>query len=203
MRKREMLAFVIAVAVFAYLAISITLTGNVSWDQEVREELAEGRSQGAVEVLNALTIVGDTGPVVGILVVLLIALTAMKRWKSAILLFVSLAVAFLSNQLLKALFARERPPGIALIEVDGYSFPSGNAMIAVAFYGFAGYLFWSSAKSPATRRVVCIITVLLVLLIGISRIYLGIHYPSDIAAGYALGIVIFMLMIAWNRRWAS
>lgn len=85
---------------------------------------------------------------------------------------------------LKLLFMRERPDILRLIAIDGYSFPSGHSIISVAFYGYFATYFMKNANQ---KLPMIFISLFLILGIGFSRIYLGVHYFSDVMAGYALG----------------
>ncbi|MEB3100412.1 phosphatase PAP2 family protein [Ferviditalea candida] len=115
-------------------------------------------------------------------------LSLRKKWE-AFLLLTGLFGSWLANSLLKLIFERPRPGIGRLADASGYSFPSGNAMISIAFYGFIAYLIMQGAagKNPAAKKTVLLSAVLFILLIGLSRIYLGVHYPTDILAGYAAG----------------
>lgn len=91
---------------------------------------------------------------------------------------------------LKYLFARSRPAGEAFTVASGYSFPSGHAMIALAFYGFLAALLLRHGKGSRQAWVKAIALYILVLLIGLSRIYLNVHYLSDIVAGFLFGTIV-------------
>lgn len=109
------------------------------------------------------------------------------KWE-AVVLFSSLAGGWLLNMVLKHAFQRTRPDIQHLIEVGGYSFPSGHAMISTAFYGMLGYLIWLSMRERAKPAwPVILLTLCLVFFIGVSRVYLGVHFPSDVVAGFAAG----------------
>ncbi len=109
------------------------------------------------------------------------------KWE-AVVLSSSLAGGWLLNMVLKHAFQRTRPDIQHLIEVGGYSFPSGHAMISTAFYGMLGYLLWLSLRERSkTAWPVIVLTVCLVFFIGVSRVYLGVHFPSDVIAGFAAG----------------
>ena len=92
------------------------------------------------------------------------------------------------NNLLKFLFKRERPIDLMLINETGYSFPSGHTMAACVFYGFIIYLINKSNYSRNIKLTINISLSILIILIGLSRIYLGVHYASDVIGSYLVGI---------------
>jgi undecaprenyl-diphosphatase len=102
-------------------------------------------------------------------------------------ILILLAVVFCTpilNRLLKLYFHRARPDFHRLIEIGGYSFPSGHAMNAFSFYSILAFLLWRHAPSRLARTAVILVSTFMVLAIGTSRIYLGVHYPSDIVGGF-------------------
>lgn len=109
------------------------------------------------------------------------------------MLEVNLIGAWLLNELLKAMFRRPRPEVLRLAAAAGYSFPSGHSMVTFALYGFLAFLMWwlSRGHRPGvSRRRLLLASVaagVLVFLVGWSRVYLGVHYPSDVLAGFAAG----------------
>lgn len=105
-------------------------------------------------------------------------------------LFTCIAVTsgWLLNDLFKELWMRPRPPGEAFTYATGYSFPSGHAMVSMAFYGFLAYVVLSQGGEKG--KVGAAALGLLVFLIGISRIYLNVHYPSDVIGGWLLGFLV-------------
>lgn len=107
-----------------------------------------------------------------------------KRREAAGMLIANVAgVGF--NEGLKYVFRRRRPDIHRLIPVHGYSFPSGHSMGSVIFYGMLSYFICRKIESTLVRMFVCTISSFMVLMTGISRIYLGVHYPSDVISGYA------------------
>ena len=104
----------------------------------------------------------------------------------------------LLNHIFKKIVQRPRPTGYRLIEEDGYSFPSGHSMISAAFYGFFIYLIFKNVKNKYLKWGSISLLSLLICLIGISRIYLGVHYTSDVMAGFVISIsylVIFTSIV--------
>jgi undecaprenyl-diphosphatase len=107
---------------------------------------------------------------------------------------VNLLAGSILNEVLKNIYGRQRPDILRLIEITGLSFPSGHSMAGMSFYGFIIYLCLKFGKG-AWRYIAVTLLSVLILLIGISRIYLGVHYASDVLAGFSLGIVWLAVFI--------
>ena len=97
------------------------------------------------------------------------------------------------NLLLKNIVERPRPEGYRLITETGYSFPSGHSMISAAFYGLIIYFIWKNVKDKKLKYISCTLLGILIVLIGISRIYLGVHYASDVIGGFTISIVYLII----------
>ena len=100
---------------------------------------------------------------------------------------------------LKLLFMRERPDILRLIPIDGYSFPSGHSIISVSFYGYLMTYFIEHSK----KTILFIPGIFFILGIGLSRIYLGVHYFSDVLAGYSLGALTLGIGSILRRKWGN
>jgi membrane-associated phospholipid phosphatase len=101
---------------------------------------------------------------------------------------------------LKHLFGRARPLIPLLEEARGLSFPSGHALMSVTFYGLMIYLIWHNVKNPLLKWTSIGSLSVLVLLIGFSRIYLRVHYPTDVMAGFAMGFLWLVISISLINR---
>lgn len=138
-------------------------------------------------VMKVITNIGSPPVMIGFALVAVVLLLVKKHFWDATMVGTALAGSWLMNELLKGLFQRTRPDAARLVEVTGYSFPSGHAMVSFALYGMLAYLIWINLTSGCLRTVSTLAFALLVVAIGISRIYLGVHYPSDVLAGFAAG----------------
>ena len=110
------------------------------------------------------------------------------RWYSIKVPVIALGSISL-NLILKFLFDRERPIIPHLVKSYGLSFPSGHAMISASFYGLLIYLVWVNVKEPFLRWTLVVALAIFILLIGFSRVYLHVHYASDVLAGFAAGLL--------------
>lgn len=109
---------------------------------------------------------------------------------------VVLLVAGGLNRWMKAIINRPRPSAEHFVEAGSMSFPSGHAMSSIVFFGFLIYLVWRLVVTGWIRWLLSIVLALLILAIGFSRVYLGVHYPSDILAGYTAGGACLALFIS-------
>lgn len=110
---------------------------------------------------------------------------------------INLVAIFTSNFIVKNIIRRDRPIDINLIIENGFSFPSGHSMVSFAFYGFIIYYVYCSHLSKLGKTIIISILTLLVLMIGLSRIYLGVHYASDVIGGFVLALVYLIIFIKY------
>ena len=102
---------------------------------------------------------------------------------------VNLVCVVALNTVLKFIVQRPRPDGFRLITESGYSFPSGHSMVAMAFFGLLIWMVWRYHRHDVMRVVWCVCFGLVIVMVGVSRIYLGVHYASDVLAGFCVSLV--------------
>ena len=125
----------------------------------------------------------------------ILCIICIKNRKYKIMLPVNLIVIASLNIILKNVFVRQRPNELRLIEETGYSFPSGHAMASTAVYGLLLYIVFREVKNKKIRNIACILLAILIFIIDMSRIYVGVHYASDVIAGTCLSIAYLILFI--------
>ena len=133
--------------------------------------------------------------------IFIIALTALlviaiKNKKIGLSIFTNLVIITVLNQLLKRILQRPRPTEYRIIQETGYSFPSGHSMISMAFYGYLIYLIYRYVKNKYIKWISISLLSILICLIGISRIYLGVHYTSDVLGGFLISISYLVIYIS-------
>ena len=124
----------------------------------------------------------------------------LKNKKISICILSNLTIITMLNQIFKFIFVRPRPTEFRIITETGYSFPSGHSMTSMAFYGFIIYLIYNKVKNKYTKWLLIIFLSLLIISIGISRIYLGVHYTSDVLAGFLISISYLILYIKYTNK---
>lgn len=122
-----------------------------------------------------------------------ICLIVIKEKKIGLAIALNLMLECILNTSLKLILQRPRPIDHRLIEETGYSFPSGHSMASMAFYGFLIYLIYKNIKNKHIKRASIIGLSVLIILIGASRIYLGVHYTSDVIAGFLIAIAYLIV----------
>ena len=124
---------------------------------------------------------------------ILFCIKLIKNKKLSLGIILNLAGITIINQILKFIFRRERPSGYRLIEMSGYSFPSGHAMASLAFYGLLIYITKRLVKNKYLKILLITLNIAIIILIGVSRIYLGVHYLSDVLTGYSISIIYLLI----------
>lgn len=140
----------------------------------------------------------------GAYVLVLIAICSIifiKDRKIGISITSNLIVVTILNIILKNIIERPRPEGYRLIAETGYSFPSGHSMVSMAFYGFIIFLIWKKVNNVKLKYISTILLTLLIPLIGFSRIYLGVHYASDVLGGFAIAIIYLIAFTSIIRNY--
>ncbi len=150
-------------------------------------------------IMRAATFIGE--PAVVVAVAVTVSVTAWLRGHHRITYaYLAGLVGFGGNTILKSVFHRARPQTLYAhsMKIKSYSFPSGHAYGGLVFYGLLAYLAYKYLPQP-WNIVLMILLVLLVFTIGLSRIYLGAHFPSDVTAGWVLGAITLALIIIFIK----
>lgn len=119
-----------------------------------------------------------------------------KNKKIGLSIISNIVIITILNQLLKRILQRPRPTEFRIVEETGYSFPSGHSMVSMAFYGYLIYLIYRYIKNKYVKWTLITILSILICLIGISRIYLGVHYTSDVLGGFLISISYLVIYIS-------
>jgi len=194
LKKKRFYIFSLCLISFLIITIMVLKSNILGIDKIgydfIKEHLIRDEFTPVVKVLT------DLGGSVILIVISSILYFVIKDKRISYGIIGNLIISVLLNLGIKALFQRERPLiDNRLIDVIGYSFPSGHAMVSMAFYGFLiylAYVYWNNKKY---KWPIIILLMVIILIIGTSRIYLGVHYLSDVLAGYLISISYLIVYV--------
>jgi undecaprenyl-diphosphatase len=194
-----------ALVFFAWLTRWVLARQSVRFDEAVRNAVHGLASPPLTEAMRWITDLGS--PLVLVTVGILVAwrLAAVGRRRAAIIFVVACLGADALSEALKLLFHRQRPESFfGYAEPSTYSFPSGHSVMSACFYGVIAAIFTVRMESRTKRIASWTAAALLALIIGFSRIYLGVHYPTDVLAGYTAAVIwvgaVRTAYELWTRR---
>jgi undecaprenyl-diphosphatase len=185
----SLLLALIALAAFGWLAVHVLTSSTNHFDVFIRESIHARAPAWATPWMLWITKLGNWYVILIEALLLLALLLAKRHMQDARLLAVTMLGAVLLDTVLKVVFQRARPSAYFGFPLPAtYSFPSGHALVTLCFVGFVAGLMNRYVKTRAGRWIVWMVAGLLVFFVGLSRVYLGVHYPSDVLAGYAAAL---------------
>ena len=191
---------------FKWLVLFIALIGFLALAEDVfNKEIMNGDIIG-YKIISTFLISDFATPIAKFITnfggaIFLITLTVIlfiliKNKKIGLSIFSNLIIITVLNQLLKRILQRPRPTEFRIIEETGYSFPSGHSMVSMAFYGYLIYLIYKYVENKYVKWTSIVLLSILICTIGVSRIYLGVHYTSDVLGGFLVSISYLILFIS-------
>lgn len=197
MKKFSIFVVVLCLILFSIICYSVLSYDNLVIDTKVYSFIADNiMNDGTTSVLKVITELG--GVAFTVLAGVLIFMFCKKiRW------FVTFDLVGVTviNQAIKHIVRRPRPNVLRLVEESGYSFPSGHSMVSMAFYGIVIYLVYKNVSNKYLKWLLITLLSLLILSIGFSRIYVGVHYFTDVAGGFLLGLAYLIIYInIYNKK---
>lgn len=190
--KRNIKWIILLICLIAFFTIMEDILDNEIWkfDETIYRSVSKLISQ---PLTSTFKIVTHLGGVIGIIGITLFIFLVSKNKKYGFYTLLNLVMIVPVNQIIKFIIQRPRPTEFRIIEQGGFSFPSGHSMVSMAFYGFLIYLAYQKVENVYWKWGICTFLSFLILIIGVSRIYLGVHYASDVIAGFSLSISYLIL----------
>ncbi len=185
------ISFLLFIIVFILLKIGIIYTfDNYVYEQFIINDFL-------TSIMVFITFFGEAKTIFYITILLLLFL---KKRKYKIMIVINSLIGLNVFHTLKIIIKRPRPTGINLVDVTGYSFPSGHTYMTIIFYGLLLYLINTNKEKIKCKNLLNIILVLIIITVPISRVYLGVHYASDTIAGFTLGLIHLFLFISLAKN---
>lgn len=192
MKKKRQIEIVL---LLLFLVITfLVVIGKITWfDEAIYNIIYKNHSKDLDWFFIHFT---ELGSALAVIIVAIIAIVLVKGKKEMCSIVFATIFPTVLNQVLKGIVRRPRPPmERRLITQGGYSYPSGHSMVSMCLYGMFIYLIWTKCKNKPLKIIATILLGSFILLIGISRIYVGVHYPSDVLAGFCISFILLIEII--------
>ena len=192
-----MTLFLIALVVFVFVTRRVFLQNRTEFDHEVFAYLQQHVSDRNNDLMQLFTFLGTHEFLIPANLILIAYFLFIKKQKWYSIKIPAIALSSLGLMVaLKHIFKRPRPDIPLLFEADGLSFPSGHALMSVTFFGLMIYIVYKTFRNAGWKWLLISLLVILILIIGFSRIYLRVHYASDVIAGYCIGF-LWLVFTVW------
>ncbi len=192
--KIRLIIGIAGAAGFCILLFSVITGHAAAFDDPIRNFFYDLRCEWLTPIVKAITYMGNWQSI-AILCLILLILPPLRTTYGVPVASGAIFVTIL-NKIIKNIVQRPRPDDILhLVQEGGFSFSSGHSITSVFVYGILIYLIRTNAQNYALANVLTVLLCIPLIGVGVSRIYLGVHYPSDVLAGWCLGISVIVLMV--------
>lgn len=196
MTKKHRLIILNIMSLIILMVIGINIRASnegILFDEKIMEYVHQRTTTIGIEIMKKITFFGAAKFFIPIGFIIFLYMLKKRDIEGMKLVALSTLGSYGVNFLLKNIFIRTRPLKYFLIEQGGYSFPSGHAMVSMSFYTTMTYLIIKNKEE--NQKILWMFNFLIIGLIGFSRIYLGVHWPTDVLMGYLLGYVFFKTIV--------
>ncbi|WP_242212711.1 phosphatase PAP2 family protein [Bacillus cereus group sp. BfR-BA-01383] len=199
LHRYEFICMILLLALFGIIVWRVQASGVTAVDTYVRGMIKGLQTESSLTFFSYFTKLGSA---IGVITTLIISLLVFwkKRYYAAMIVYpMAILTTHLVNKGIKEVVKRSRPSLNEALDALGYSFPSGHAMLSIMTFGFLAYIIAANWKSVAGKYGITILMGILIVLIGLSRVILNVHYPTDILAGYCAGGILLIIAIYCHR----
>ena len=191
----------VGIATVLLLGVLVAIGATDGVDRAVMDVIRSGGTSGPLSILDPITELGSTGAVTLIAGLCLAIGALIGPWRHGVIAAAVIGFTALGVEVVKSVVARERPEILEPILVEhGFSFPSGHATLSMTAYGVLTVLVWRTRLGRGAKLAVTILVGLIVLAVGVSRVWFGVHWPSDVLGGWIVGGVIVLLFADLTRE---
>ena len=189
--------FIVALTAFVYITRRVFVLNKTRLDTNVFNYLQSHVSERNNDIMEFFTFLGTHNFLIPAKLSLITYFLFIKKHKWYSIKIPAIALSSLGLMfLLKGLFDRDRPSIPLLFHAKGLSFPSGHALMSVTFYGLFVYIIFKGVKNPILKWTLISLLICLIIIIGMSRVYLRVHYATDVIAGYCIGF-LWLVFTVW------
>lgn len=192
--KNKVILIIIAMVVVVSIGRAVKdSTEGILFDVAIMDYIHSKVTAEGVSIMKNITLFGSKYYFGTVGLAMFIFLVNDRSRRNAWLVILSIVGSYILNAVIKTIFSRTRPLDYLLIEQGGYSFPSGHSMVSMSFYTTITYILLENVKNKTLRRFIWIGNFVLIGIIGFSRLYLGVHWPTDVIVGYLVGYIFFVI----------
>lgn len=189
---------ILSILTFIFIILSLLVRGSsegILFDVSILELLHNNDNPIIFNMMKSISFIGSWRFLVPFATIAILYLLNKRRLYESKLLLTNILGSYILNHILKLIIKRTRPFEFFRVEQGGLSFPSGHSMVAASMYLAIAYLLTKDVKNSTKKRFIYGIFISIILLMGISRMYLGVHWPTDIIGGFIMGYIFFNLSI--------
>jgi undecaprenyl-diphosphatase len=187
---------------FGLIALLVSDKKIAQFDSTIIAAVQGFESPGLTFIMKFFTFIGSGTQVVVIALLVLFFLFKVLHHRRELILFIWVVLgSTILNEILKTVFHRARPTIHRIVEANGFSFPSGHSMAAFSLYGVIAFLLWRHLSTSLGRGLLVLFSIFMIIMIGVSRIYLGVHYPSDVLGGFLASGCLLAVSIWFYQRY--
>lgn len=196
MKRRDLLIISTFTLIFLIIGIIARNTsGGILFDELILDLIHKEANPILFPIMRAISFIGSAYFLIPLMLVLAVYTVYKRKYYILKLLTISTLGSYITNFILKSIFSRTRPLDYFLVEQGGLSYPSGHSMVTMTFYMTLAYLFSKNIVDENKKKWIYIFASTMILLMGISRLYLGVHWPTDVIGGYLIGYIYFLISI--------
>lgn len=199
--KYKTITFIIILVIFVALGMMVKgSTEGILFDNQMLEYIHNNINPLLLRIMKIVSFIGSAYFIIPLMAIVLVYNYIRKKAFESKILLMSTAGSWILNFLLKQVFQRTRPLQYFLVEQGGYSYPSGHTMVATSFYFAIAYIITRNIKDRRIKAICFIIATVAILVMGSSRLYLGVHWPTDIIGGFLMGYILFQISVTLIKQ---
>lgn len=199
--KYKTITFIIILVIFVAIGMMVKgSTEGILFDNQMLEYIHNNINPLLLRIMKIVSFIGSAYFIIPLMAIVLVYNYIRKKAFESKILLMSTAGSWILNFLLKQVFQRTRPLQYFLVEQGGYSYPSGHTMVATSFYFAIAYIITRNIKDRRIKAICFIIATVAILVMGSSRLYLGVHWPTDIIGGFLMGYILFQISVTLIKQ---